>query len=288
MTQPASPALPADAPIAVFDSGVGGLSVLRHIHAQLPHEHLIYFADSDYAPYGDRPEAAVTARVLDVAEHLVGRGVKALVVACNTATVAAIKALRARYPDLPLVGVEPGLKPAAAASHSGKIGVLATVVTLSGDKFLQLRAQISEASGAEFFLQGCPGLVDLIELGQLNTPAVDALLQRYVAPLLAQGVDTLVLGCTHYPFVQPAIERLIEATSTQPIVLIDTGDAVARQLSRLLSTAKLQRAPSSTPAQLIGYASAAPQALAQAFSTLLALSPPVELLQIEGKIAKVD
>ncbi len=113
-------------------------------------------------------------------------------------------------------------------------------------------------------------------------------MQRYVAPLLAQGADTLVLGCTHYPFVLPAIEKLIGDTSAQPIVLIDTGDAVARQLSRLLGAADLLRAPSDTPAQLRGYASAAPDALARAFSTLLALSPPVELLQIEGKIAKVD
>lgn len=232
-----------DAPIGVFDSGVGGLSVLRHIRAQLPHEHLVYFADTGFAPYGDKPEAVVTARALAVTDFLVTQGVKGLVVACNTATVAAIKAIRARYPTLPVVGVEPGLKPAVAASHNGKIGVLATDRTLSGEKFLQLRAQISGASGAEFLLQPCIGLADQINLGELDTPATQAMLQRYVAPLIAQGVDTLVLGCTHYVFVQPGIEQVVERTSAHPVAIIDTGDAVARQIARLLQAAGLERAP---------------------------------------------
>ena len=239
---PASATQPSHAPIGIFDSGVGGMSVLRHVRAQLPREQLIYFADTGFAPYGDKPEHVIVERSLAVAAFLLERGAKALVVACNTATVAAIKALRARYPALPIVGVEPGLKPAAAASRNGKIGVLATDSTLSGDKFLQLRAQISSASGAEFLLQPCIGLVDLIELGQFDTPAVDALLERYVAPLIAQGADTLVLGCTHYPFVQAAIARAAARHATQPVTLIDTGDAVARQLARLLDTAGLLRA----------------------------------------------
>ena len=135
-----------DAAIGVFDSGVGGLSVLRHIRAQLPHEDLIYVADSGYAPYGDKTEQQVIDRSLAVAAYLVQQGIKALVVACNTATIAAIKALRARYPELPIVGVEPGLKPAAAASRNGKIGVLATERTLRGEKLLALREQVSTAT----------------------------------------------------------------------------------------------------------------------------------------------
>jgi glutamate racemase len=296
MTLHPSFSVPANAPIGVFDSGVGGLSVLRHIRAQLPHEQLIYFADTGFAPYGDKPEHVIVERSLVVAEFLLERGAKALVVACNTATVAAIKALRARYPALPIVGVEPGLKPAAAASRSGKIGVLATDSTLSGDKFLQLRAQISSASNAEFLLQACVGLVDLIELGQFDTPAVDAMLERYVAPLIAQGADTLVLGCTHYPFVQAAIASTAARHATQPITLIDTGDAVARQLTRLLDTAGLLRAapdaqtapvgtamqasPAADAALLLGYTTASATALSGAFAGLLDLAPPVEAVHI--------
>jgi glutamate racemase len=227
-SQPPAPPASANAaglPIGIFDSGVGGLSVLRHIRALLPHEHLIYFADSAFAPYGNKPEAFVTERALGIAEFLQGRGIKALVVACNTATVTSIKALRAHHPDLPIVGVEPGLKPAAALSKNGKVGVLATDRTLAGEKFLALRAHISAASGAEFLLQGCTGLADQIELGQLSSAATIALLERYIHPLLEQGIDTLVLGCTHYPFVQPAIERIIERHGARPVTLENTDAA---------------------------------------------------------------
>ncbi|NHZ35358.1 glutamate racemase [Massilia rubra] len=235
----ASATASATAPIGVFDSGVGGLSVLRHIRAQLPHERLLYFADSGFAPYGDKPESVVAERSLAVAAFLVANGAKALVVACNTATVAAIKVLRAHYPDMPIVGVEPGLKPAAAATRNGKVGVLATSVTVAGAKFLLLRDQVSASSHAQFLLQGCPGLVDQIELGDLGSPAIRALLERYATPLLDQGADTLVLGCTHYPFVLAMLGEVIAQATSREIVLIDTGDAVARHLARLLGTAGL-------------------------------------------------
>ena len=266
---------PADAPIGVFDSGVGGLSVLRHIRAQLPHEHLMYFADAGFAPYGGKSEQFVAERALAVAAFLLERGAKALVVACNTATISAIKALRARYPELPIVGVEPGLKPAAALTRNGKVGVVATVVTLAGEKFLALRAQISAASQAEFLLQGCPGLADQIERGELHTPATVAMLEGYIAPLLAQGIDTLVLGCTHYPFVLDEIKGVIARHATGPVTLVDTGDAVARQLGRLLGTAGLLRAAGGDP-RLQGYTSAAAAPLETAFASLLNLHPPVE------------
>lgn len=264
-----------DAPVGIFDSGVGGLSVLRHVQAQLPHEHLLYFADSAFAPYGDKPEDQVIERVLGIAGFLAGRGVKALVVACNTATVAAVRVLRERYPDMPIVGVEPGLKPGAASTRNGTVGVLATERTLAGEKFLLLRDQIVAATGARFLLQACVGLADQIEFGEPGAPALDAMLERYIAPLLAQGADTLVLGCTHYPLVQASIERVIRRHTGAEVSLIDTGDAVARQLARLLGAAALLRQAGGEPAQLTGFTSASGTALGAAFASLLGQHPPV-------------
>jgi glutamate racemase len=277
MTQPAT-SVNAESPIGVFDSGVGGLSVLRHIHAQLPHEHLVYFADSGHAPYGDREEEWVIQRSLAVAAFLFGQGVKALVVACNTATVAAIKAIRAQWPGMPIVGVEPGLKPGAALTKSGKVGVLATDRTLHGEKFLALRDQIAGNTGTEFLLQPCIGLVDQIELGQLGSEGTIALLEQYVVPLLDGGADTLVLGCTHYPFVEQAIRDVVARHTAEPVALVDTGDAVARQLARLLEGAGLLR-PAGVP-HLRGYTTASAAVLAEAFRALLALTPQVEAVNV--------
>ena len=268
------------APIGVFDSGVGGLSVLRHIRAQYPNEHLMYVADSGHAPYGDKTEEYVVERALAVTEFLLSHGAKALLVACNTATVAAIKAVRMRYSDLPVVGVEPGLKPAAAATRNGKVGVLATARTLKGEKFLQLREQISAATQAEFLLQPAVGLVDEIEKGDLQAPAIHAMLEKYVTPLLDQGADTLVLGCTHYPFVRSGIERVLHEHARDAVTLIDTGDAVARQLGRLLEAAGLLRPELKPDATLTGYTTGDPAALKQAFGDLLGLQPSVEKIDV--------
>lgn len=268
---PSSP--PNDSPVGIFDSGVGGLSVLRHIRAQLPHEHLIYFADSGFAPYGDKPEQVVAERALSVAGFLVALGIKALVVACNTATVAAIRLIRERYPDLPVVGVEPGLKPAAAATRSGKVGVLATERTLGGNKFLQLRDQVAASAKVTFLLQPCVGLADQIEFGERDSGDTRAMLERYILPLLAQGADTLVLGCTHYPLALASIEQVIAASGHQ-VALVDTGDAVARQLARLLQAGGILRT-SASPATLDGYTTASATALATAFDTLVGIAPPV-------------
>lgn len=259
--------------------------MLRHIRALLPQEHLIYFADTAFAPYGNKPEAFVTERTLAISQFLIQRGIKALVVACNTATITSIKALRARYPDLPIVGVEPGLKPAAAITTSGKVGVLATSRTLVGEKFLQLRQQISADSNTDFLLQGCDGLADQIELGQLNSPATIALLERYVQPLLDQGADTLVLGCTHYPFVQEAIQKIASGTG-HPVVLIDTGAAVARQLERLLTAGALLRSDEGEP-HLQACTSASPTLLENAFAKLLGLHPPVDKAVIFTKMENI-
>jgi len=250
--------------------------VLRHIHAQLPHEHVLYFADSAFAPYGAKTDEWLVQRALAVTAFLLGRGAKALVVACNTATVAAIKAVRAAYPGLPVVGVEPGLKPGAATTRNGTVGVLATASTLRGEKFLALREQISGANGTQFLLQPCGGLVERIEQGDLSGEETAAMLEGYVAPLLEQGADTLVLGCTHYPFVREAIEQIVAARgNAQAVTLIDTGDAVARQLTRLLEGAGLLR-PGGTPAHLHGYTSGNAEALQKQFASLLGLHPQVE------------
>ena len=277
-----STTLSHDAPVGIFDSGVGGFSVLRHIQAQLPHEHLLYVADSGYAPYGDKPEALVIARVLAIADFLIAQGAKAIVVACNTATVAAVRVLRETHPGMPVVGVEPGLKPAAALTRSGKVGVLATARTLQGAKFLLLRDQIHRETGVDFLLQPCVGLVDQIELGELDSSAMMATLDRFIAPLLAQEADTLVLGCTHYPLVRGAIERLLVGMGRGDVALVDTGDAVARQLARLLVAGGLARAVGTEglSAGLTGYTTASAAALTAAFRSLLGIDPPVYAVNI--------
>ena len=269
-----------DAPIGIFDSGVGGLSVLRHIQAQLPHEHLLYFADTAFAPYGGKPENVLIERVLGIGAFLVSRGAKALVVACNTATIAAVRILREHYPDMPIVGVEPGLKPGAAATRNGLVGVLATERTLAGEKFLLLRDQIVAATGARFLLQPCVGLADQIEFGEPGAPALEAMLERYIAPLLAEGADTLVLGCTHYPLVQASIEDVVRRHTDAQVALIDTGDAVARQLTRLLEASKLLREAGGQPSSLTGFTTASGEALRASFNTLLGQDPAVHEVEI--------
>ncbi|PTU78995.1 glutamate racemase [Pseudomonas indoloxydans] len=219
----------SQAPIGVFDSGVGGLSVLREIRQLLPNESLLYVADSGHVPYGEKSPEYIRERCVLITEHLLAQGAKALVLACNTATAAAAAELRERYADLPIVGMEPAVKPAAAATRSGVVGVLATTGTLKSARFAALLDRF--ANDVRVVTQPCPGLVECIETGELQAPATRELLQGYVAPLLAEGCDTLILGCTHYPFLRPLLSELVPASVT----LIDTGAAVARQLQRLLS-----------------------------------------------------
>lgn len=219
-------------PIGVFDSGVGGISVLRHIRAALPAEDLLYCADSRFAPYGNKPPEMICQRSAALADFLVGQGAKALVVACNTATAAAIGFLRERH-ALPILGMEPAVKPAAAASKNGVIGVLATSGTLKSAQFAALLE--SYGKSVEVVTQACHGLVECIERGELESPATAALLQTYLQPLLQAGADTIVLGCTHYLFVRPLIEQLVEPEVT----LIDTGAAVAKHLKGRLQETSL-------------------------------------------------
>lgn len=220
-------------PIAVFDSGLGGLTVLRALRARLPHEDYFYFADTRFLPYGDRPETFLRERGVAIAEALVRRGAKALVIACNTATAAAAEAIRAAV-DLPIVALEPGVKPAAAASRSGVIGVLATTRTLASERFQRLVG--NHGSGTRVIAQPCPGLAEAIEREGPESQTVATLLDGFVAPLAAAGADVVVLGCTHYPWVAGAISRRLPVGVT----LLDTGEAVARQLERLLLAGALQ------------------------------------------------
>jgi glutamate racemase len=265
----------AHAPVGIFDSGLGGLSVLRHIRALLPQENLAYFADSAFAPYGGRPEAAVVERTLAVAGMLVAEGCKALVVACNTATAAAVVAVRERYPQLGVVGVEPGLKPATLCSASRIVGVLATERTLASVRFQALEARLSAATGVRFLAQPCSGLADQVEKGELRSPATAALVHRYVEPLIREGADTLVLGCTHYPFLLPLIEETARRAAGCDVTVIDTGAAVASQLQRVLAERGLLRPADACPASLSAWTTGKASTLAGAFIDLLHLTVPV-------------
>ncbi|MCB1824633.1 MAG: glutamate racemase [Candidatus Competibacteraceae bacterium] len=219
-------------PIGVFDSGVGGLSVLQHVRAALPRESLLYVADSGHAPYGGKPVDFIVRRALAITEFLLERKAKAVVVACNTATAAAIAQLRACF-SVPIVGIEPALKPAVATTRSGVVGILATGNTVRSDKFAALLDQHGQR--ARVIVQPCPGLADCVERGEQHGPRCQMLLTRYLRPLLAEGADTLVLGCTHYPFLIPAIQRL----AGPAVAILDPSPAVARQLRRRLETGGL-------------------------------------------------
>jgi glutamate racemase len=218
--------------VGVFDSGVGGLSVLSRIRQYLPGEHLLYVADSAYLPYGCKTSAEVQRRCLLVSEFLLNQGIKALVIACNTATSVAVQTLRDEL-DIPVIGMEPPVKPAVHSSKGGVVGVLATSGTLNSDKFNRLKSRF--AVQAELIVQPCPGLVELIEQGDLQTDQISRLLASCLQPLLDKGVDTLVLGCTHYPFVLPLIRQI----AGDGISIVDTGDAIARELKRQLHTCRL-------------------------------------------------
>ncbi|MEX8497955.1 MAG: glutamate racemase [Leptothrix ochracea] len=221
------PTCPHPARFGVFDSGLGGLSVLKALRQRLPASELIYVADSGHAPYGERSDAFIQQRSEVVARFLVEQQIDVLVIACNTATAVAAQSLRAQWPDLPVVGVEPGLKPAVAQSAQGRVGVLATEGTLRSEKFQRLAA--SFADQATLVLQACPGLAGAIEAGDVDALAVRERVEACCAPLRQQQVDTVVLGCTHYPFVA----HHIQAALGSHVTLIDTAEAVARQAERL-------------------------------------------------------
>ncbi|MDF5718038.1 MAG: glutamate racemase [Rhizonema sp. NSF051] len=220
------------APIGVFDSGVGGLSVLRAIRAELPHENLCYIADSGHVPYGTKTPEYLQQRAFELTRFLLVQGAKALVIACNTATVAAVANLRATF-LVPIIAVEPAVKPAVAMTKTGIVGVLATAATSTSVQFELLRKRFG--ASVTILTQACPHLVTQVEAGDLTSPITRVLIEQYTAPLLAAGADTLVLGCTHYPFLRPLIDDIVGPSVT----IIDTGVPVTRQLSRVLAAQNL-------------------------------------------------
>lgn len=280
----ASPA----SPIGIFDSGIGGLSVLQALRHELPHEHFVYVADSGYAPYGERDEAFVQQRTSAIAQHLRARhGIKALVIACNTATAAAVEQVRREMPDLPLIGVEPALKPAALSSQTHHVGVMGTRGTVSSARFARLLSEHSQ--NTHFAVEPCDGLARAIELATELPPAADlrssdlfARCARHTQALGRFGlktgeIDTLVLGCTHYLFVKDELRALLGPD----VQLIDTGAPVARQVRRLLDKAQLLAPEGSALPQIQLYATGGLSSLRAAAQRWLGLAPeqcaPVEM-----------
>lgn len=216
--------------IGIFDSGLGGLSVLAAIARALPEADLVYVADTAHVPYGEKSDAFIRSRVLAIGDHLVERGCRLIVVACNTATAAAIIELRQRHPQVPIVGVEPGVKPAALSSESGHIAVLATEATARSERLARL---IRDHAGAvKVSVEPCPGWATRVEMLDFDGAAFIAEIERKLAPLLAAGADRIVLGCTHYSFLVPLLLPVVGHQAT----LVDVADAVARQVTRLASS----------------------------------------------------
>ncbi len=235
--------------IGLFDSGLGGLSVARAVRAALPTHDLLYLADTAYCPYGPLATPLVQERALACSRWLIAEGARLVVVACNTATSAAVELLRSEL-TVPVVGMEPGLKPAVAATRSGRVAVLATSGTLTSQRFSRLVERF--AGSVEVRSVACPTLVELVEAGELSSPYAAAVVADYVTPLIAEGVDTLILGCTHFPFLQHLI-----AVAAPGAAIIDTGLAVAAQTARLVyayslpaGTARFRCATSGDPASV--------------------------------------
>lgn len=231
----------ADArPIGIFDSGVGGLTVWRELVRELPNESLLYVADQAHVPYGPRPPEQIREYALTIAAALRKRNCKAIVVACNTASAAALKDLRQKYPDLPFAGMEPAVKPAALQTKTGVVGVMATPGTLQGRMFMLAVERF--AANLTLVNQPCPGLVQMIEAGDTDSAQLEALLREWLAPMLKAGADTIVLACTHYPFVLPLIRKV----AGPGVQVLEPSAAVARQVARLVNQHNL-KAPERAP-----------------------------------------
>src|SRR5258706_1865555 len=218
----------SQSPIGIFDSGVGGLSVLKAMRAQMPGEKIIYLGDQVHVPYGPRSMAELSAFSEEITRFLLAGGAKLIVVACNSASAAALPALRDTFPQVPFVGMEPAIKPAAEQTRSGMVGVLATPATFQGALYASVIERF--AHNVTVLQSTCPGLVEQIEKGQLQAPETESILRQALLPMLAQGIDTLVLGCTHYPFVIPLIKRIVG----ENVHVIDPAPAIARQTGHLL------------------------------------------------------
>ncbi len=263
-------------PIGVFDSGVGGLSVLRALQARLPAENFLYVADQAHVPYGPRPLTEVRAFAEGITRYLLSQQAKAIVVACNTASAAALHYLRRILPHVPFIGMEPAVKPAAEHTRSGVVGVLATPATFQGALYASVVERF--AQGTRLLEDTCEGLVQHIEAGHLRHPATRRILERALRPMLAEGMDTVVLGCTHYPFVIPLIQEIVGPN----VRVIDPAPAVARQTERVLKARDALR-QEATPGTTRYYTTASnPQPTATIMANLLGHPVTVERLVWRG------
>lgn len=269
MTYNVSPA----SPIGIFDSGVGGLSVLRAIRELLPDEPLIYLADQGHVPYGSRSLGEVRTFAEGITRYLLDQGAKLIVVACNTASAAALQYLRQIFPEVPFVGMEPAVKPAAEWTRSGVVGVLATPATFQGALYASVIERF--ANGVTVLQHTCPGLVMAIEQGVLEGRKVNRILEKALKPMLAQGIDTVVLGCTHYPFVITTIESIVGPG----VRVIDPSPAVARQVGRLLDGYGLRNSDRST-VEIRYLTTGAPVHLEALLPRLLGESSTLEIAKI--------
>ncbi len=268
---------PTYSPIGVFDSGVGGLSVLRALRAELPGQPLIYIADQAHVPYGSRPLEEVRAFSEGITRFLIDQGARLVVVACNAASAAALSSLRSAFPAIPFVGMEPAVKPAAENSASRVVAVLATPATFQGALYASVVERF--ANGVTLLQDTCPGLVAEIENGGLKSRHTRRILAQTLEPMLAQGADTVVLGCTHYPFVIPLIEQI----AGPGVRVIDPAPAVARQARRMLenSSEPLRPAPSTPPREWF-YTTGDPQKFSKALRELIQLEAPIGQLHWRG------
>ena len=251
-------------PIGVFDSGVGGISVLKAIREQMPEESVIYFGDQGHVPYGSRSLEQIQTFSEAITRFLLAQGAKIIVVACNTASAAALKYLREKFPDVPFVGMEPAVKPAAEYTQTGKVGVLATPATFQGALYASVVERF--ANGVELLQDTCPGLVQQIEQGNLDGEETRRILEEALLPMLEQNIDTVVLGCTHYPFVIPLIQRIVG--DAKRVRVIDPAAAVAKQVWRLLE-ARGMRKESTSRGDIKFYTSGNPEALKSMLPVLL-------------------
>lgn len=263
------------APIGVYDSGVGGLTVLRAVRSLLPDEDLIYFADQANVPYGNRSLNEVRGLAEGAASFFISQGAKLIVIACNTASAAALKHLRGLFPDYPFVGMEPAVKPAAEQTLSGKVGVLATPSTFQGELYTSVVERF--AHDVQLYQATCPGLVQQIESGHLNTPQTRKILEDALEPMLQEGVDTLVMGCTHFPFVIPLISEIAGGE----VNVIDPAPAIARQVKRVLETRGLL-SKRKNAGEMVFWTSGDAEKMQVLLPKLIAVEAEVEQLRWEG------
>lgn len=262
-------------PIGIFDSGVGGLSVLREVQNQYPTEDLIYLADQAHVPYGIRSKEEVLGYADGIVRFLLGKECKLIIVACNTASAVALADLREKYPDVPFVGMEPAVKPAAADTRSGVVGVLATPATFQGDLYASTVERF--ARGVKILQDTCPGLVEQIESGYIDDPKTRKILENALKPMLAERVDEVVMGCTHYPFVIPIIQDIVG----EGVSVIDPAPAIARQAGRMLEDFDLITPEGKTP-QYYFLTTGNPEKMSVMLKSLLNIDGPVGRLIWDG------